>query len=319
MTSLATQTPVTATFIGIDVSKDTLDVASIPSGAIKQFKNNPAGHQALIKWLPDSPVRIVLEATGPYHRKLTLQLQAANLPVVVANPRQTRYFAKAIGRLAKTDTIDANTLALYGKQTMPEIRAPKSQHLQMLEEFVRRREQIISMIVMEKNRLHQACDETKPDIQAHLDFMKNQAKDLEKRIRLLAKQHPDLADLYDKLKEIPGIGDVCATTLMASLPELGKVNRKQIATLVGVAPLNADSGQYSGKRFIWGGRAPVRNVLYMATIAAIRANTLIKPFYEKLRASGKPTKVALTACMRKLIVLINSMLKSNKTWSEFIL
>lgn len=318
MNSNAQETHNPDTFIGIDVSKDTLDVVCIPNKVHKQFKNTPAGHKALIKWLPQSPVRIILEATGAYHRELTLKLEEAQLPVVVANPRQTKYYAKAIGKLAKTDTIDALTLALYGQQVMPKLRPPKNKQTRELEDLIRRRSQLVEMSVMEKNRSHQVSDKINASVQTHINYLKSQIKELELLIKQHIKQFDDLSQIYALLKDIPGIGDVCATTLIASLPELGHVNRKQIATLVGVAPLNCDSGQYSGKRFIWGGRTAVRNALYMATIAAIRANTLIKPFYNKLIQAGKPTKVALTACMRKLLMLMNSMLKYQKTWAEFI-
>ena len=301
-------------YLGIDVSKSKLDVAT-PEG-VRQWSNTPEGHAelvaALAAWTPEA---IVIEATGGYERAVAAELAAANLPVVVVNPRQVRDFARGIGKRAKTDRIDACVLARFGELTKPEKRPLPDEKQRELQEQLARRRQIIGMLTAEHNRLQQATGKlvcrTIKQTQATLQKM---LALLDKQLEQTIQQTPAWRAKEDLLRSVPGIGPTTAYTLLIELPELGNCSRQQIAALVGVAPLNRDSGRYRGQRTIWGGRASVRAVLYMATLVATRRNPDIKRYYQHLQALGKRKKVALVACMRKLLTMLNAMLRNQKSW-----
>jgi transposase len=304
-------------FIGIDVSKARLDVAIGPSGERESVANDESGITSLVKRLVSlNPALIVLEATGGIERSVTRALASAELAVVVVNPRQVRDFAKATGQLAKTDSIDALVLARFAEAVRPAIRPLPDALTLELRALIARRRQITEMIVAERNRLSGASKAVRKRIEAHLRWLQAELKradnDLDKSIR----QSPLWQENQDLLKSVPGIGPVISRTLLAELPELGQLNRKQIAALVGIAPLNRDSGTLKGRRTIWGGRATVRAVLYMAALVASRRNAVIRAFYKRLRIAGKAPKVALVACMRKLLMILNSMIKHKTRWSE---
>lgn len=304
-------------FIGIDVSKARLDVAIGAWGERESVANDESGITSLVKRLVSlNPALIVLEATGGVERSVTLALASAKLPVVVVNPRQVRDFAKATGQLAKTDSIDALVLARFAEAVRPAMRPLPDALTLELRALVARRRQITEMIVAERNRLSGAGKAVHKRIEAHIRWLQAELKradnDLDKSIR----QSPLWQQNQDLLKSVPGIGPVISRSLLAELPELGQLNRKQIAALVGIAPLNRDSGTLKGRRTIWGGRAAVRGALYMAALVASRRNALIRAFYRRLRAAGKVPKVALVACMRKLLTILNSMIKHKTRWSE---
>lgn len=304
-------------FVGIDVSKARLDMAMRPLGESDSFSNDEAGIKVLVRRLGQmQPALIVLEATGGIEHQVTSALASAELPVVVVNPRQVRDFAKATGQLAKTDAIDAGVLARFAEAVRPAVRPLPDEVSLELRALIARRRQIIEMIVAEHNRLNGASKRVKKRIDAHIRWLESELErvdqDLDQRIR----QSPIWQEKEDLLKSAPGIGPVTSRSLIADLPELGQLNRKQIAALVGIAPLNRDSGTLRGRRGIWGGRAGVRAALYMATLAASRRNAVIKAFYTRLRKAGKPAKVALIACMRKLLTILNAMIKHKTYWSE---
>ena len=306
-------------FIGIDVSKARLDVAMRPSAEKLSVSNDEAGIQALVKRLSElKPVLIVLEATGGLERSVSGTLGSAQLPVVVVNPRQVRDFAKATGQLAKTDRIDAEVMARFAEVIRPPLRPLPDEVSLELRALIARRRQLIEMMVAEKNRLSAASKAVRKRIAAHIRWLETELdradKDLDHSIRQSSiwQEHEDL------LRSAPGIGPVVSRTLLAELPELGRLNRKQIAALVGIAPLNCDSGTFRGRRGIWGGRATVRAVLYMAALVASRRNSVIRDFYKRLRDKGKAPKVALVACMRKLLTILNAMIQHKTRWSEII-
>lgn len=304
-------------FIGIDVSKARLDVAVRPSEQSKSFSNDDAGIQALVKWLREiQPTLIVLEATGGIERQLTRALASAELPVVVVNPRQVRDFAKATGQLAKTDNIDAGVLARFAEAVRPPVRPLPDDVSLELRALIARRRQITEMMVAETNRLSGASRAVKKRIDAHLRWLASELERIDKDLDQSIRQSPIWQEKEDLLKSVPGIGPVISRALIANLPELGQLNRKQIAALVGVAPLNHDSGTLRGRRTVWGGRAAVRGMLYMAALVATRRNAVIKAFYIRLRNVGKAPKIALVACMRKLLTILNSMVKHKTYWSE---
>lgn len=308
---------ISSTFIGIDVSKARLDIAIRPLGESESVSNDEAGIKALVKRLGEiRPALIVLEATGGIERQLTRALANAELPVVVVNPRQVRDFAKATGQLAKTDAIDAAVLARFAEAVRPAVRPLPDEVSLELRALITRRRQIIEMIVAERNRLSGAAKRVKKRIDAHILWLESELQrvdqDLDQRIR----QSPIWQEKEDLLKSVPGIGPVTSRSLIADLPELGQLNRKQIAALVGIAPLNRDSGTLRGRRGIWGGRADVRAALYMAALVASRSNPVIRAFYTRLRNAGKPTKTALVACMRNLLTILNSIIKHKMRWSE---
>jgi transposase len=305
------------TFVGIDVSKDSLEVALRPSNTVQSFTNDDEGIAQLIESLrPQQPALIVLEATGKYERPVARALAVEGLLFNIINPRQGRAFARATGVLAKTDRIDALLLARFAEVLQPEARSLKDEQTEALSDLVIRRRQIVEMITAEKNRLALATKRVRRDIQVHIRWMEKRLEDINDDIDELIRQSPLWREKDKLLQSVTGVGPVLASTILASLPELGTLNRKQIAALVGVAPFNRESGRYKGKQKIQGGRASVRNVLYMGTVAGIRANPVLRTFYERLVAKGKPKKLALTACMRKLLVILNTMLKNGTCWQN---
>ncbi len=299
---------------GLDVSKATLDLAIEPDGLVQTFSNDTAGYTKLIPLLRKVDL-IVVEATGGYERAIVAELAAVNLPVVVINPRQVRDFARAMGQLAKTDRIDAQVLAKFGLAVKPLRRPIPDQQAAAFQARIARRRQIVAMITAEKNRLGQAYDKrVKRSVKCIIKALQTQLDEIDRDMDRLIKDCPAWRDREDLLKGVPGIGDVTARTLIAELPELGNCSRQEIAALVGVAPINRDSGMFRGQRHTWGGRAQVRSALYMATLVATRFNPVIKEHYNRLLEVGKAKKVALVACMRKLLTILNAMIRENKPW-----
>lgn len=302
-------------FIGIDVSKDRLDTASYPVVQGWTFSNDQKGMSALIDQLkPQAVTLVVLEATGGLEMPLVGALSEAGLPVVVVNPRQVRDFAKATGRLAKTDAIDAAILAHFAGVIRPPLRPLPCGQARELSELTTRRRQIIDMLTAENNRLPTVSGRVKAQIKAHIAWLEKRLKAIDEDLSKVIRESPIWRQKDNLLQSVPGVGDVVSCCLLANLPELGRLNRKQIAALVGVAPLNRDSGKYKGKRRIWGGRADIRSVLYMGTLVASQHNPVIKAFYDRLCQAGKPKKVALTACMRKLLTILNAMVRNQTMW-----
>lgn len=304
-------------FVGIDVCKAQLDVKVRPAGMRECFTNDKAGITSLVERLSGlSPNLIVLEATGRLERAVVRALVSQELAVVVVNPRQVRDFAKAIGRLAKTDSIDADVLAQFAEVVRPQLRAIADIANWELKDLIARRRQISAMIVAENNRLDRASKAIAQRITAHIRWLEKELERADHDLDRSIGQSPIWQEHQDLLQSVPGIGPATSRTLIAELPELGQLNRKQIAALVGVAPFNRDSGTLKGKRCIWGGRAPVRSVLYMAALVATRHNAVIETFYRRLCAAGKTPKLALVACMRKLLTILNSMIRHKTRWSE---
>jgi len=304
-------------FVGIDVSKAQLDVAIRPTGEKESFANDKAGIKALVKRLAKiEPTLIVLEATGGYERQVTRALVSADLPVVVVNPRQVRDFAKATGQLAKTDSIDAAVLAHFAEVIRPELRPLPDVVTLELRALTARRRQILEMIAAENNRLAMTSKAVAKRIDAHIRWLEQELERANQELDQAIEQSPIWKENDELLRSAKGIGPITSRTLLAELPELGTLDRKQISALVGVAPFNRDSGSLKGRRSIWGGRAPVRCALYMATLVATRRNPVIRDFYKRLTAKGKLFKVALVACMRKLLTILNSMIKHKTRWSE---
>lgn len=306
----------TKIYIGIDVSKARLDTSLIDGDAVS-FSNDQAGIAALIGRLRTLlPTLIVMEATGGYERLAAAELAAAHLPVVVVNARHVRDFAKATGRLAKTDRLDAQVLAHFAQAIQPAQRPIADEATQELAEQLTRRRQLVDMLSAEKIRLHQATGKVvRKNLKEHIAWLQTRLRASEDGLRQLIENSPIWQAKRDLLTEVNGIGDVAMMTLLALLPELGTLGRKPIAALVGLAPFNRDSGTAKGRRTVWGGRAAVRQVLYMATLSAVRHNPALKTFYERLRQRGKPPKVALVACMRKLLTMLNAMLRDNAHWN----
>jgi transposase len=304
-------------FIGIDVSKARLDFAVRPSGESESVSNDEVGIKKLVNRFGEiHPALIVLEATGGIERDVTRALVSAELGVVVVNPRQVRDFAKATGQLAKTDTIDAMVLARFAEAVRPAVRPLPDESLWELRALISRRRQLTEMIVAERNRLTAASKSVRKRIEAHIRWLETELGRADKDLDQSIRQSPICKENEDLLRSVPGIGPVVSRTLLAELPELGQLNRKQIAALVGIAPLNRDSGTLRGRRTIWGGRATVRAALYMAALVASRRNAVIRAFYKRLRDAGKAPKVALVACMRKLLTILNAMIKHRTCWSE---
>lgn len=302
-------------FIGIDVSKATLDVASLPDAETWTVTNDDAGLTELLPWVVAlAPTLIVLEATGGFESAAVAALAKLGLPVVVVNPRQVRDFAKSMGRLAKTDTIDALTLALFGERVRPALRPLPDEAAQLLDALLTRRRQLIEMLTAEKNRLGFARGPVRRDITQHLRWLEKRLVDVDADLTEAIAASPLYRAQDELLQSVPGVGRVTALTLLGKLPELGRLSRREIAALVGVAPLNRDSGKIRGKRFVWGGRAPVRAVLYMAALVGIKHNPILHAFYERLCAAGKVFKVAITACMRKLLTILNAMVHHQRRW-----
>ena len=304
-------------FVGIDVAKAELVVALGPSGDLLTVPNDEGGIRHVLEHLQAaSPALIVLEATGGYETPAVAALAAAGLPVVVANPRQVRDFAKAVGKLAKTDSLDAYVLALFAERVRPAIRPLPDEALRTLDAFLTRRRQLIEMLVAERNRLAHALPPVEKSLKQHIRWLEQRLEDVDSNLDQTVQQSPVWRAKEDLLRSVPGVGPIVSRTLLADLPELGALNRKQIAALVGVAPMAKDSGTLRGKRMVWGGRAPVRAALYMGALIASRHNPVIRDFYQRLLAAGKPKKVALTACMRKLLVILNTMVRNNTRWGE---
>lgn len=310
------QSSIGPSFVGIDVSKERLDVHIRPSGQAYAVPRNSDGLEQLIGELRQlAPALIVLEATGGYEVIVAAALASANLPLAVVNPRQIRDFARAIGRLAKTDALDAEVNALFAERVRPEPRPLAGADSRSLAELVARRRQVVEMIGMESNRLHQAGNpRVQRMLRATLKTLTAQLAELDHDIDDAIKRSPIWQAADDLLTSVPGVGDITAHTLIADLPELGRLDRRRIAALVGVAPINRDSGQMRGKRAIAGGRIDVRNALYMATLAAIRWNPIISRHYKGLVDRGLPKKVALVACMRRLLGILNAIMRTRTLW-----
>lgn len=307
----------TNVFVGVDVSKDSLDVAIGAQKDIITFCNDQNGVDALVKKLSRIDAELtVFESTGGYELLATSCLAEAGLAVVIVNPRQVRNFAKATGFLAKTDAIDARVIARFAEAVKPDVRALKDRATSELAALVNRRRQIVEMIVAESNRLKLANKRNKKDIKDHIRWLQKRLDKIETDIGKTIQNSPIWRCKDDILRSVPGIGPVTSATLICDLPELGVLSRKKIAMLAGLAPLNYDSGKFKGRRRIWGGRAAVRSGLYMATMAAIRCNPAIKGFYQRLIAAGKCHKVAATACMRKLLIILNAMLRDQTLWQQ---
>lgn len=302
--------------VGIDVGKHSLDVAS--GDRVRQFANDPQGHDQLVKWLTADDVHVVVvEATGGYERAIVAALAVAHLPIAVVNPRHARDFAKATGRLAKTDAIDAQILARFGEALDPPQRPLPDAKQVELQQILARRRQLIGMLTAESNRSQQTSEpHVVHSIEAVVEVLREQLADIDGQLQKAIEQTPAWRAKDELLQSVPGVGEQTARTLLVDLPELGRCSRQQMAALVGVAPINRDSGCYRGTRSTWGGRATVRTAIYMATLSATRHNPVIKAHYEKLIANGKRKKVALVACMRKLICILNAILRDQEPWKE---
>ena len=302
-------------FVGVDTSKDLLEVAIRPTGERMSFANQEDHLSVLVESVKRfGPRLVVFEATGGLERMAVSALATEGLPVVVVNPRQVRAFAKAKGILAKTDKIDAPVIAEFGESIRPEIRPLKTEEAQQLEALLSRRRQILQMLTAEKNRLHTAPAWIREDIQIHIQWLEKSLDKFTQDLDRLIKQSPIWRAKDKILQSAKGAGPILSVTLISELRELGNLNRKKIAALVGVAPFNRDSGKFRGRRTIWGGRSVIRPVLLMATRSAIRFNPVIRAFYERLEKAGKPRKVAETACMRKFLTILNAMIKNQTCW-----
>lgn len=306
--------------VGIDVSKSNLDVAFSDGAAPMRVPNTPEGHEALVATIKQHDVKlIVLEATGGYERAAVSELSVAGLPVVSANPRQVRNFARALGQLAKTDAIDAEVLAQFGLHVKPKLRPLPDKTMRELREKLARSRQLIGMRTAESNR---AALVTSRDVRKSIEKMtrliEEQIRAIDRELGKTLRKCPVWRERVQLLKSVPGVGDTTARTLLIELPELGRASRQQIAALVGVAPINRDSGMFRGQRRTSGGRAKIRSALYMATLVATRFNPLIRAYYLRLQAAGKKKKLALVACMRKLLVILNAMLRDGNPWRHVV-
>jgi transposase len=302
-------------YIGIDVAKAQLDVACRPTNARWTVPHTPSGLSRLVRRLRRvRPTLVVLEATGGLELTVASELAAAEVPIAVVNPRQVRHFAKATGQLAKTDALDAAILAQFAEAVRPLARPLPDEATRQLEALVNRRRQLLSMLTAEQNRRRRAPRGMQEEIQRHIEWLEQRIADLERMLGQQIQQSPIWRERDDLLQSMPGVGPVLSRTLLAELPELGTLDRRAIAALVGVAPLNRDSGAWRGKRRIEGGRGHVRAVLYMAAVTAARCNPVVQGFYQRLRAAGKTAKVALTACMRKVLTILNAIMKHKTPW-----
>lgn len=302
-------------FVGIDVSKAWLDVAVHEQKEMWRFSNEEAGIANLVKALKTlQPRLVVLEPTGGFEMLVVAELSQAGLPLAVVNAKRIRDFAKATGQMAKTDKLDARVLAHFAAAIRPECRSLRNEEEEQLAALLTRRRQVLDMLTVEKNRLVTVRAKMRPDLETHIHWLSNNLKELNQEIEDLVKGSPLWKEKDSLLQSVPGVGPVTSATMLGLLPELGLLNRQEIAALVGVAPLNKDSGRKKGKRRIFGGRADVRSVLYMAALSAKKHNPFIRTFYERLIRHGKEKKVALTACMRKLLVILNAMLRTNQPW-----
>ncbi len=306
-------------FAGVDVSKARLDVALNSSEPGWSVANSDVGIRDLVERLRVlAPSLVVMEATGGFEVPVAAALAAAEIPVVIANPRQVRDFAKATGQLAKTDAIDARILALFAARVRPATRVLPDEDARTLDALLGRRRQIIEIITAEKNRLGFSVPALHKGIEKHIRWLERQLEDVDHDLDERIRRSPIWKAKSDLLQEVPGVGPNLARTLIAELPELGQLSHKQIAALVGVAPLARDSGGFRGKRMIWGGSAPVRSALYMSIWSASKWNPVIRPFYRRLREKGKPAKVAQAACMRKLLTILNAMVRDGASWDPAI-
>jgi transposase len=301
--------------VGIDVSKAFLDVAVRPGGSGWRTSNDARGISGLVEQVVElRPLRVVLEATGGLERPARAALAAAGVCVAVVNPRQVRDFARATGQLAKTDALDAAVLAHFGEALPPPIRPQRDAQADALAELISRRQQVVEMITAEQNRRAGLSGSRRDRVTAHLAYLRGELAELEAELDAAMAANPAWAARDRLLRSVPGVGPVVARTLIAELPELGTLDRKRIATLVGVAPLNRDSGSFRGRRGIWGGRARVRTALYMAALVASRRNPVIAAFYQRLLAAGKAKKVALVACIHKLLTILGAILRTHTPW-----
>jgi transposase len=302
-------------YVGIDISKARLDVAT-SAGETFSVSNDEAGHEQLCERFKAAPPKlIVMEATGGLERDLALQLAAAGWEIRVINPRQVRRFAQAAGVLAKTDRLDAQVLVRFAEALKPEPRAVEDEEIQRFQALIGRRRQLLEMLTMEKNRLRVAHREVRKDVKETIDWLEKRLRSTNGDIGGALRECGVWREKVELLETVPGIARIIATNLIAALPELGRLNRRQIAALIGLAPFNRDSGKMRGTRAIWGGRRQVRQVLYMAALAAVRCNPVFTDAYDRMRQAGKPPKVALVACMRRIIVILNAMLKSREPWA----
>lgn len=305
------------TFVGIDIAKADFVVTRRPEGGTWTAANDPAGIRTTCARLQEMvPALIVLEATGGYETALVAALAAAALPVVVVNPRQVRDFAKATGQLAKTDRLDAALLALFAERVQPTPRPWSDEAHGHLEALITRRRQLLDMLTAERQRLEQAAATIRRDLVRHIRWLERRVAAVDRDLDDTIQQSPVWRANEDLLRTVPGVGPVVSRTLLANLPELGQLNRRQVAALAGVAPLAWDSGSRRGTRRVWGGRAPLRAVLYMGTLVATRHNPVIRAFYRRLVQAGKPKKVARVACMRKLLTILNAMMRTQTTWQQ---
>ena len=302
-------------FVGIDVSKNVLDVA-FSDGRVLQVSNDEAGFAALRQELAGKvPGLVLMEATGGLERSIAAELSAAGIPLRIMNARHVRHFAKATGALAKTDRLDAQALVQFAQALRPEPRSIQPEHMQALQALIVRRRQLLEMLMMEKNRLHTAHRGVRADLRSSIRGLEKRLKGVDEDIDGALQGCGALREKIELLESVPGIARVTAVNLVATLPELGTLNRREISALAGVAPFTRDSGQSHGRRSIWGGRALARSALYMAALVGARHNPVLRTFYQRLRQAGKPGKVALVACMRKLLVILNTMLKQQRPWS----
>jgi transposase len=303
-----------AMFVGIDVGKYQVDVALGPDGPVHQFKNDDEGIDGVLKLLAEKQVSlVVMEASGGYQRQLLASMVAQKLPALAVNPRQTRDFAKAVGKLEKTDEVDARVLALFAERIRPAVRQLADETLEQVSDWLARRRQLVEMLTAEKNRRLQAKAAIRRNIEAHIAWLKAQLRDTEKDLSGTMSGCPSWNAIVELLDAEPGIGRLAAITLTAVIPELGTLNRKKIAKLVGVAPLSRDSGKYRGRRSVWGGRAAARSCLYMSTLVATKHHPRIRAFYVRLLAAGKPKMLALTAAMRKFITILNAIVRDHRS------
>jgi transposase len=306
----------TKVIVGIDVGKAKVDVAVAGNGAVREWANDEPGRQALSGWLSAQGVElVVLEASGGIERALVSELVERSIPVAVVNPTRVRAFARAEGQWAKTDRIDAQVIARFGATMKPRAKAIRDQAQLELSQQVTRRRQMVQMVTAEKNRAQTALGAMKEQIDRHIGWLQSEIEQLEHEINQAIIADPLWRETTVRLQSTPGVGVITAVTLVAELPELGRLNRQKITALVGLAPFNHDSGKRYGQRRIFGGRASVRCVLYMAALSAIKCNPVIRAFYQRLIAKGKVKKVAITACMRKLLVILNTMVKTGQAWN----
>jgi transposase len=302
-------------YAGMDVSQERLDVA-VSDGRRFSLGNDEAGHARLLADLgPGDWAVVVMEATGGLERVVALRLASAGYPLRIINARHVRHFAKAAGYLAKTDAIDAEVLLDFAQRMQPEPRALADEQVLVLQALTARRQQLVEMLVMERNRLRTAHTKVRRDVQASIRWLEKRLAGVDDDIDQALKHCGTWREKVELLSSVPGIAQRTAVALVAGLPELGRLNRREISALAGVAPFNRDSGRWQGQRHIYGGRAPVRRALYMAALVGARHNPTLKPFYQRLRQAGKPAKVALVACMRKLLIIANTMIKTGQPWS----